>query len=718
MEKMFMKDSSTTAKEKSESQEYLEIFKHWQLWIFGLIIPFLLEGTLLIRNCLFGGESISNAIQKINVFSTGLLYILSVLASSIPLYCIEKFRLIKNEINNQMNKLEKCPIMLALHTDDEVLENKLELIKKSTEHKWLLSKLLSKMIAINCKDFSFYISSISEFTKFTSTLATMGTKDIKSYTSIPAFTWLNSFANKDNPTNKKKIKFYNNLEQEFPLDKTLLDKHLITSNEINTKRYVFLSQFEWDNKYLSERYLDTYYKINKIDGKKNKDNICFIDNDNDNYDWSEYKKIENEYVIYDDTILLSYNNDNHLLSYISDEKKFSDIKSILEKCTKEEYCLSYYELKEKIIEQKILILGKIVNNPRKPKISHTLSFLFRGSEFWQEYQKKEKGFNDYSRRALNDGLKSFLGEDEKFCYKDTKKYKIVEIGPGDGSKTRLILNTLGTENIHEYHLIDVNEIFLNKAEKILEKFKEEHDEFFKHKIHLLDICDHKKGTSYKYIDGDEEKRIDEIFRDSVVIIATNSSVFYEDGFSLDIFSECKAILLTIQVLSGEEKEKKYIKTKYSTSQRLNLLIHPLRAFNIPIEDTIAKDYLIAEYQNDKLEINFRLKNYLSALKQKGIEMNIKNSKDLSCYTEKYQRYYESYKTLLGEFTSREEITIYETLKFEDKCGGKMECEDCEQDCNIRKSSCFKGFDVKCGLTKDYKGVSKYAFVLLTKNTND
>jgi len=715
-----MKDSSTTAKEKTEFQEYLEIFKHWQLWLFGLGISIFAGILLPLISDL--SRIIDPVFYKSNTPSIILIFIISVVALSIPKYCIERFRLIKNEINNQMKKLEKCPKMVALHTDDEVLENKLELINESVEHKWLLSELLSKMIAINCKDFSFDISSINEFTKFTSTLATMGTKDIKFYTSIPAFTWLNSFADKNNPTNKKKNRFYNNLDQEFPLDKKLLDKHLITSSEINTERYVFLSQFEWDNKYLSERYLDAYYKVNKIDGKRNNDNICFINNDNDNYDWSEYKKtLENEYVIYDDTILLSYNNDNHLLSYVSDEDKFSEIKSILDKCTKKEYCLSYYELKEKIIEQKISILDKIVNNFENPKISHTLSFLFRGSEFWQEYQKKEKGFNDYSRRALNDGLKLFLEKNQKSYYEYTKKYKIVEIGPGDGSKTRLILNTLGAENIHEYHLIDVNEIFLNKAEKILEKFKEEHNEFkFKHKIHLLDICDQKKGTNYKYIDdGEEVKRIDEIFRNSVVIIATNSSVFYEDGFNLDIFFGCKTILLTIQVFSGKEKEKEFIETKYSTYQRLNLLIHPLSAFNIPIDDTIAKDYLIAEYQDDKLKINFRLKDYLSTLKkQKKIEMNVKNPEDLSCYIKKYQKYYDSYKDLLNKFTSSEKITIYETLKFEDKCGGKMECEDCEQDCNIRKSSCFKGLDVKCGITKDYKGVSKYTFVLLTKNTND
>jgi len=149
------------------------------------------------------------------------------------------------------------------------------------------------------------------------------------------------------------------------------------------------------------------------------------------------------------------------------------------------------------------------------------------------------------------------------------------------------------------------------------------------------------------------------------------------------------------------------------------LIHPLRAFNIPIDGTIARDYLIVEYQNDKLKVNFRLKDYLSALKkQKEIEMNVKNPEDLSCYTEKYQKDYDSYKALLNKFTSSEEITIYETLKFEE-CGGNIPCENCEQNnCNIRQSSRFKGFNVKCGLTRDYKGVSKYAFVLLTKNTND
>jgi hypothetical protein len=91
---------------------------------------------------------------------------------------------------------------------------------------------------------------------------------------------------------------------------------------------------------------------------------------------------------------------------------------------------------------------------------------------------------------------------------------------------------------------------------------------------------------------------------------------------------------------------------------------------------------------------------------------------LSYYTEKYKKDYDSYKNLLDEFTNSEEITIYETLKFEDKCGGNTACKDCKQDCNILNSPCFEGFRVQSGLTKDHKGFSKYAFVLLTKSTND
>jgi hypothetical protein len=91
---------------------------------------------------------------------------------------------------------------------------------------------------------------------------------------------------------------------------------------------------------------------------------------------------------------------------------------------------------------------------------------------------------------------------------------------------------------------------------------------------------------------------------------------------------------------------------------------------------------------------------------------------LSYYTEKYKKDYDSYKNLLDEFTNSEEITIYETLKFEDICGGSTPCEDCKRDCNIFNSPCFDGFSVQFGLTKDHKGFSKYVFVLLTKNTND
>jgi hypothetical protein len=639
----------------------------------------------------------------------------------------DRIKKVEKNIQTELTKIKDCPKMVALHTDDNVLEAKLELIEKSENHKWLLSRLLSKMIAGNCNDFSFYIS-ISDFTKFISDLATMETKEFKIYTPISVFTWLNSFTDKDDPTNVKKNKFYNNLEQEFPLDKTLLGKHfisLINSNEISTKRYVFLSQFEWDNKYLSERYLDAYYKINKIDEKENKCNIYFIKNDN--CDWNEYRKtFDKEYVIYDDIILLSYQSDKCQLSYISDKKKSDNIKQILNKYTKDEYCLKYDQLKEKIIEQKISMLNKIIGNSENvqnttdnkhnatPKISHTLSFLFRGNEFWQDYQRKEKGFNDYSRRALNDGLISFIEGKQEFFYEGAGGYKIVEIGPGDGSKTKLILNTLGTETIREYHLIDVNETFLDITEKILEDSKKK-DHNFKHKIHMLDICDNKKRTGYRYNDDGVEKRISDIFHNSVVIIATNSSLFYENGFNLDIFSGCKAILLTIQTFSKKEKDLKLIKEKYNKHQRLNLLIHPLRAFNIPIcEDTIANDYLEVYYQNDKLKINFKLKNYLSDLIQNEIEMNVKKSEDLSCYTEKYQKDYKSYVTLLNKFTSSEEITIYETLKFEDKCNGITICDKCKQPCNIRNFHYFKEFKMKIGFTKDPKRISKYVFILLTK----
>jgi hypothetical protein len=701
---------NTKAKEKNEFQEYWEIFKHKQLWIFGLIIPVLLEGTLIARDYLFGNLAILEVIKKINVLSTGILYILSVVLLSIPKYCIERIRLITNEVNDQMKKLEKCPKMMALHTDNEVLEDKLELIKKSTDHKWLLSELLSKMIAINCKDFSFYISSISEFTKFTSALATKGIKEVKFYTTISIFKWLDSFSDED----RSKDKFYNNLEQEFPLNKDLLGEHfisLIASNEISTKRYVFLSQFEWDNKYLSERYLDAYYKINNIDGKENKHNIYFIDKNKSN--WNEDKKpFDDEYVIYDNAILLSYKSDKqnnkHLLSYVSD-KEFNSKKEILNRYTIGDYCLDYHGLKEKIIEQKISMLEKIINNPDKPKISHTLSFLFRGNDFWQNYQRRERRFNDYSRRALSDGLITFV-EGNKELSDGNRRYKIVEIGPGDGSKTKLILNTLGAENIHEYHLIDVNDVFLDIAENILEDMKK--DNKFKHKKHLLDICDNIKRLDYKYLDDGDEKRIADIFENSVVIIATNSSLFCEDDFNLDIFFGCKAILSTIQVFSGEEKEEDFIEAKYSTFQRLDLLIHPLRAFDIPIDNTKAKDYLNVKYKDDNLKINFRLKDYLSTLEQNGIEMNVKNSENLSCYTEKYKRDYSSYKNLLNEFTNSEEIIIYETLKFEDKCGGNVACKDCKQNCNIRESPCFDGFNVQFGFTKDHEGLSKYVFVLL------
>jgi hypothetical protein len=576
--------------ETTEFKEFKKIILNWESLFSGLTVTSLVIIVIAVNS--------DNFLQvlKENIPSLIGTFVATYLIVSIPVYVIRRFSNLKKDINDKLLIIDKCPRMVAFHTEKDILKKKIDSLENFDEHKWLLSKFISRMLTSAFKDFSFEIESL-EYAKIAKDFLKEAKSSITLGGSFSPYYWLSLLPSKPNhaaPNKCEKEAFFNNERHHYPIDEKdeqELHSHFLSKgSSVISYRYVLLSKYDWKNLYLAERDFDEYYYLNTDNNEEKKLFTFYIPPDNHELSEDARKFFQQETALYDQSLLLKYNPNLKKLSCITDNEEIQKTKGIYDDIAK--IAVSYDNLKKKIKKEKYELLNSII---RDKKIPHTLSYLFNGADNWTAYCEKEYDYIEHLTKILHSGLSELLKD--VFTAKD--KIKIVEIGSGTGDKISSIFDAI-ENRIISYTLIDVSNELLDQAEK---KLKERNVKKINTERHILDICD-------------ENSNIDkDTIKDSLVLIHANSSLFTEVGFSYDMFDSCKAIFLTLDMY---DLKKNYTKTDfYLKSHILNLLLHPLRAFEIPIYTDIIKNknLLTLTYKDNRLKVYFKLKDYIDGLEK-------------------------------------------------------------------------------------------------------
>ena len=111
--------------EKTERRKFLEIMFNWWTLISALVIPFAIVLTSVdIREDTFV-ETL-----KTNTQAVVITYFVTLILLSIPQYFIKRFSSLKDEIDKKLAKIDNCPKMTALHTEEKAFEQKIRLLEE------------------------------------------------------------------------------------------------------------------------------------------------------------------------------------------------------------------------------------------------------------------------------------------------------------------------------------------------------------------------------------------------------------------------------------------------------------------------------------------------------------------------------------------------------------------------------------------------------------
>ena len=400
--------------------------------------------------------------------------ITSILLALVPWYLrsiLESNKDVLDSLRKAMEKQElainMCPKMIALHTEENVLEEKIEVMSKLKKPnlRWLMSKYISKLLTISVKDFVIKIDA-SAYSKFSSSLIRDSIDSVKLTGSMRPYDWLS--ARGTNPDNKSK--FFNS---QLKLGDLIVDSdnHSIVltqcKNIKNRKRIVCFNDYDWRYLFLSEISIDEYFCINGRDYSENNLQTYFA-----NYSGgSFFNPIKYEYALYDDALLLKWDRKEEILSIIIEEKasynerkEFEAVKNIFSDMSLEGRLklYTYNDVKEEVKHQKIRLITDVISTARLP---HKLAYLYQeGGGNWIDYIDDEDSIYSYvASDVMKMGIRSLIEDDP--VYKEN--VKLVELGPGDGSRSHVICDCFGIERIESYELIDISDYLLDKAHKNL-----------------------------------------------------------------------------------------------------------------------------------------------------------------------------------------------------------------------------------------------------------
>ena len=681
----------------SEYKDFTKVFFSLEVLLTGLIIP-----TIVIIVNFFAGKTfvgfdkITETIYEFfyYIINNGLIllftYALSIILVSIPIFTFSQIKINREIIEKNLCKIDNLSYFSAFHTENNSLKRRLDSISElEPSQQWILSKYISKLLSESIGSFSINLSAV-EYSQFSSLLFLECKGSIDLTGSLRPATWLNLLVDETNSQNRYDRKqFFNNILDytKFPINE---DNHSITLiNQCshisidNKFRVVCLSQYDINFLYISERSIDTYYHINNPEKLPK----SFFKEYNP-YFYKIMNPMEYEYALYDKPLLLKYKkeenkkgilkliNKNDIIE-VEDRIDFYEVLDFFKK-SRTQPLLDYKKIKEKVNKEKISLLSKIIENKVLP---HKLSYLYSGGIRWVRFlEKGNTKYCDSATLAIQDGLIKFKNS------LNNGAISIIEIGAGAGDRISTICDTLGSNNISSYHLLDISDYLLNKANEVLKermpKLRGSNNKI------LLDCCD----------SLNKEKFENEI-KDKYVFIPNNSTLFTEEGFMLESLKKAKGVFITLDMYDKKDDKK----TFNDHLEAKELFLFPLRIFEIPIDGPTLNDennkdiFFHNKYENNKFKITFNIKAYTDKLKEnlrkQDVFGNIKKIDNSESFN--------TYNNLRKKLISITDLTVLSSLKFSEEKDIKTYFND------------FNDFNIDIHTFE--RGKDKFASILLTRD---
>ena len=282
-------------------------------------------------------------------------------------------------------------------------------------------------------------------------------------------------------------------------------------------------------------------------------------------------------------------------------------------------------------------------------LPHKLSYLYNGGTKWEEYRKnKTTRYSDLATQAIREGILSLLlGNNTE----SEGEFNIVELGAGTGDRTARVCGTLG-ERVKSYQILDISSSLLSQADTRLKKRKFDPlggKEDVKYSVNLLDCCSNERQDKLKFKTAIDSKD---------VFILSNSTILAEQGFEWQNLKKARRVFITMDLLLCDSSTChksvpcgyfRDVFEDYLAAQ--DLLLHPLRIFEIPILEEYAKELFFSDYDDSQFvfHVKFKLKEYLKKVDFGDIRP-LRSDKD-------------QYIKARKKMKDIEELTVLKSLKF-------------------------------------------------------
>lgn len=524
---------------------------------------------------------------------------------TIPSYLIDTQKRLLEDVINAISKIDECPRMMALHTEDNLLESKIKSVDElqKNNERWIMSKYISKLLSVSIKSFTIDFKLINddeatrEYSKFSSEIINECKESVKLTGSMTPYEWLFDLAkDKDNKNN-----FFNNTiaKEEFLINDNNHSK-ILKNKPIDKKiRIVCLSEFNYSNLFVFENSIKAYYHINE--GIKTK----FIP-------WDENREkhmhpLEYEYALYDDSLLFKFNKETKVLEVQKGGDEFDELIKFFEEYKSDK--IDNKREKDKLIkeshEKKQRLLKTII---KRNQIPHKYSYLF--NDEWEKFLERSDRYCENAKNTIGDAISYFWNNETALS--------IIEIGAGNGDKIDEVCDHIGTRNIKDYELVDISSRLLRKAKTVLlRRFKNDNDRVCDT---VLDICDC-------------DSRPD-VFKGKSVLLLNNSTIFPENNFPWKKLQKADRILITLDLF--EENTQDLFDEYYKARE---LFLSPLKIFEVPIiSELITEDdfkFLFSDNSDDNnysddnpiYHIYFNLNAYLDIVSFKESQKRAKDIAD-------------------------------------------------------------------------------------------
>lgn len=533
-------------------------------------------------------------------------------------------KVVQEKYDAKVNDLAKrihddLPTLTSLITQEKGFESKLQKIQdiQVPGARWIYSKFISSLLEKSFSSFTIKMPPL-EYSSFSGELFELCQKSIYLTGSMRPSEWLKSLVNTSSLGSRdanavNRDHFFNNKLNidQFRLivgkkNHSITLKNNTTIGADNKFRVVCLNDYDWKHLFISERSIDAYYDINAPEDIKHSYFRILAHRD------STFNPFEYEYALYDNELLLKYHKRDFMLTLISKEGNnvngrnnqefdavkdfFSSYISLIQDKTRDDLgdLKGYTYIKEQVRIKKLQLLGDIFNN--KNRLPHKLSYLYSGGLKWEEYVSKDSTkYKSFATQAVEDGVRHFFGSQGGI-----QELEIIEIGAGTGDKTIQICDILA-HRIESYTLLDISNQLLDKAQSKLYGRMPRLEEEQKSKKILLDCC----------LEENEERFRQAIQRKDVFILS-NSTLLTETGFNWRVLRKAQKIFITIDLLVKTEKENEDLKNAledYLVAKEL--LLYPLKIFEIPLEENISDKLFSSDYDNKHsvFRVKFNLKKY-------------------------------------------------------------------------------------------------------------